>query len=76
MGTEVGGGEREKESSSLEAECKMWLNSTFLSYTRSSFMMAVSFLLSGERTGFAVKQSNVRMTSCVMWDKFLYLADV
>ena len=41
---------------------QMWLNSTFLSYTRSSFIMAVSFFFLGERIGFAVKQSNVRMT--------------
>ena len=58
---ELGGGETER--SSLKAGCKMWLNSTFLSYTRTSFIMAVSFFffLSGERTGFAVKQSNVRI---------------
>lgn len=38
---ELGGGETER--SSLKAGCKMWLNSTFLSYTRTSFIMAVSF---------------------------------
>lgn len=69
--------ERERKRSSLKTECKMWLNSTFLTYTRSTFS---GNIFQEKELGFAVKQSGLRvkiqLRDCVISDMFLYLSDV